>query len=139
MKSFNLLSQINDNPETSSKVKVKSIFDYNSKSNNKNNNNKSNNKNNNKNVLSSKNIKNINVLPKIRMKISEQEPGRYFYRDHALSRTGSNLNDKKNNFRSNNIIKTKENKESSLFNSLRKSSDNGPNRKVCLTLLNNIK
>ena len=64
----------------------------------------------------------------------------YFYRDsHTLTRVGSNLNDKINNFRSNNIIKTKENKDTSLFNSLRKSSDSGANNKFCLTLLNNIK
>ena len=104
-------SELNDNPETSSKVCVKSIFDYNNKK--------------------------INVLPKIKKKYGENEHGRYFYKDpNLLSRTGYNLNDKINNFRSNKIIKIKENKETSLFNSLKKSSENGTNHKYSLTLLN---
>ena len=104
-------SELSDNPETSNKVPVKSIFNYNNKT--------------------------INALPKIRKKVNENEHGRYFYRDtNTLSRTGINLNDKINNFRSNNIIKIKENKETSLFNSLRKSSENGASCKYNLTLLN---
>ena len=104
---------LNDNnPEISNKVK-KSIFDSN---NNK-----------------------INVLPKIRMKMEEVDQGRYFYKDTSLlSRTGYNLNDKINNFRSNNIIKAKENKDCSLFNSLRKSSENEANYKYKLNFLNHI-
>ena len=82
------------------------------------------------------NNKKINVLPKIRMKLDDNEHGRYFYRDtNTLSR--SNANEKINNFRSNNIIKNKQNKDTSLFNSLRKSSENGINHKFKLTLLNN--
>ena len=104
-------SELSDNPETSNKVPVKSIFNYNNKT--------------------------INALPKIRKKVNENERGRYFHRDtNTLSRTGINLNDKINNFRSNNIIKIKENKETSLFNSLRKSSENGASCKYNLTLLN---
>ena len=107
-------SELNDNPETSNKVCVKSIFDYNNKK--------------------------MNVLPKIRKKLNENEHGRYFYKDSIpLSRTGYNLNDKINNFRSNNIIKIKENKDTSLFNGLRKSSENSSNYKYSLTLLNHIK
>ena len=107
-------SELNDNPETSNKVCVKSIFDYNNKK--------------------------MNVLPKIRKKLNENEHGRYFYKDSIpLSRTGYNLNDKINNFRSNNIIKIKENKDTSLFNGLRKSSENSSNYKYSLTLLHHIK
>ena len=107
-------SELNDNPETSNKVCVKSIFDYNNKK--------------------------MNVLPKIRKKLNENEHGRYFYKDAIpLSRTGYNLNDKINNFRSNNIIKIKENKDTSLFNGLRKSSENSSNYKYSLTLLHHIK
>ena len=107
-------SELNDNPETSNKVCVKSIFDYNNKK--------------------------LNVLPKIRKKLNENEHGRYFYKDtNPLSRTGYNLNDKINNFRSNNIIKIKENKDISLFNGLRKSSENSSNYKYSLTLLHHIK
>ena len=107
-------SELNDNPETSNKVCVKSIFDYNNKK--------------------------LNVLPKIRKKLNENEHGRYFYKDtNPLSRTGYNLNDKINNFRSNNIIKIKENKDISLFNGLRKSSENNSNYKYSLTLLHHIK
>ena len=63
-----------------------------------------------------------------------------FYKDAIpLSRTGYNLNDKINNFRSNNIIKIKENKDTSLFNGLRKSSENSSNYKYSLTLLHHIK
>ena len=107
-------SELNDNPETSNEVCVKSIFDYNNKK--------------------------MNVLPKIRKKLNENEHGRYFYKDtNPLSRTGYNLNDKINNFRSNNIIKIKENKDTSLFNGLRKSSENSSNYKYKLTLLHHIK
>ena len=107
-------SELNDNPETSNKVCVKSIFDYNNKK--------------------------LNVLPKIRKKLNENEHGRYFYKDtNPLSRTGYNINDKINNFRSNNIIKIKENKDISLFNGLRKSSENSSNYKYSLTLLHHIK
>ena len=108
-------SELNDNPEISSKVNVKSIFEYNNKI--------------------------INVLPKIRIKLDDQEHGRYFYRDmNLINRTSNNnFNDKINNFRSNNIIKTKENKETSLFNTLRKSSENGSNYKYNLTILNHTK
>ena len=107
-------SELNDNPETSNKVCVKSIFDYNNKK--------------------------MNVLPKIRKKLNENEHDRYFYKDAIpLSRTGYNLNDKINNFRSNNIIKIKENKDTSLFNGLRKSSENSSNYKYSLTLLHHIK
>ena len=107
-------SELNDNPETSNEVCVKSIFDYNNKK--------------------------MNVLPKIRKKLNENEHGRYFYKDAIpLSRTGYNLNDKINNFRSNNIIKIKENKDTSLFNGLRKSSENSSNYKYKLTLLHHIK
>ena len=113
-KNRKLSDGLNDNPEISSKVNVKSIFDYKDKK--------------------------INVLPKIRMKMDEPDHGRYFYRDTSLlSKTGYNLNDKINNFRSNNIIKTKENKDCSLFNSLRKSSENGANYKYKIKLLNHIK
>ena len=123
--SINFINQLNDNPETSSKVNVKSIFDYTGSKDKKN---------------RYLNSKEINAIPKIRMKLDIQEHNKYFYRDsHKLIRVGSNLNDKINNFRSNNIIKTKENKDTSLFNSLRKSSDSGTNSKFCLTLLNNIK
>jgi len=123
--SINFINQLNDNPETSSKVNVKSIFDYTGSKDKKN---------------RYLNSKEINAIPKIRMKLDIQEHSKYFYRDsHKLIRVGSNLNDKINNFRSNNIIKTKENKDTSLFNSLRKSSDSGTNSKFCLTLLNNIK
>ena len=73
-------------------------------------------------------------------KLNENEHGRYFYKDtNPLSRTGYNLNDKINNFRSNNIIKIKENKDISLFNGLRKSSENSSNYKYSLTLLHHIK
>ena len=108
-------SELNDNPEISSKVNVKSIFEYNNKT--------------------------INVLPKIRIKLDDQEHGRYFYRDmNIINRTSNNnFNEKINNFRSNNIIKTKENKETSLFNTLRKSSENGSNYKYNLTILNHTK
>ena len=123
--SINHINQLNDNPETSNKVNVKSIFDYTGIKDKKN---------------KYLNSKEIIVIPKIRMKLNIQEHNKYFYRDsHTLTRVGSNLNDKINNFRSNNIIKTKENKDTSLFNSLRKSSDTGTNSKFCLTLLNNIK
>ena len=124
-KSINPINQLNDNPETSNKVNVKSIFDYTGNKDKKN---------------KYLNSKEINVIPKIKMRLDIQEHSKYFYRDsHTLTRVGSNLNDKINNFRSNNIIKTKENKDTSLFNSLRKSSDSGANNKFCLTLLNNIK
>ena len=124
-KSINPINQLNDNPETSNKVNVKSIFDYSGNKDKKN---------------KYLNSKEINVIPKIKMRLDIQEHSKYFYRDsHTLTRVGSNLNDKINNFRSNNIIKTKENKDTSLFNSLRKSSDSGANNKFCLTLLNNIK
>ena len=104
----------NENPETSNKVNVKSIFDYNNKK--------------------------INVLPKIRKKLDEEEHGRYFYRDYnTFSRAHINFNEKINNFRSNNIIKIKENKECSLFNTLRKSSENGANSKYCINLINSMK
>ena len=123
--SINPINQLNDNPETSNKVNVKSIFDYTGNKDKKN---------------KYLNSKEINVIPKIKMRLDIQEHSKYFYRDsHTLTRVGSNLNDKINNFRSNNIIKTKENKDTSLFNSLRKSSDTGTNSKFCLTLLNNIK
>ena len=123
--SINPINQLNDNPETSNKVNVKSIFDYTGNKSKKN---------------KYLNSKEINAKPKIRMKLDIQEHSKYFYRDsHTLTRVVSNLNDKINNFRSNNIIKTKENKDASLFNSLRKSSDTGTNSKFCLTLLNNIK
>ena len=109
-KKINNISHLNDNPETSNKVNTRSIFNYNDKN-------------------------NINALPKIKKKSEDQEHGRYFYREgNSLSRI--NLNEKINNFRSNNIIKTKENKEYSLFQSLRKSSENGANYKYCLTLFN---
>jgi len=123
--SINPINQLNDNPETSNKVNVKSIFNYTGNKDKKN---------------KYLNSKEINVIPKIRMRLDIQEHSKYFYRDsHTLTRVGSNLNDKINNFRSNNIIKTKENKDTSLFNSLRKSSDTGTNAKFCVTLLNNIK
>ena len=112
-KEIEKILELNENEEASSKSDIKSIFDN----------------------------KNINVLPKIRIKLDEHEHGRYFYRDintNILSK-GPNLNDKINNFRSNNIIKNKQNKDTSLFNSLRKSSENGANHKFKLTLLNNIK
>ena len=106
---MNTISHLTDNPETSNKVHVKSIFEYNNK--------------------------NINVLPKIKKNSDEYDHGRYFYRDtNTLSRAGSNFGEKINNFRSNNIIKNKENKECSLFQTLRKSSENGTNYKYCLSL-----
>ena len=108
------------NPEISNKVKVKSIFDFSSKNKNKNNNNK-----------------NLNILPKIKINTEEQEHSRYIYRyNNTLSRTTSNLTDRINNFRSNNIIKSKDIKEMSLFNNLRKSSENEKERKFFM--LNNI-
>ena len=113
-KRLNTISHLTDNPETSNKVHVKSIFEYNNK--------------------------NINVLPQIKKNSDEYDHGRYFYRDtNILSRIGSNFGEKINNFRSNNIIKNKENKECSLFQTLRKSSENGANYKYCLTIFNNSK
>ena len=107
-------SELDDNPETSNRVSVKSIFDYNNKK--------------------------INVLPKIRKKLDEKEHSRYFYREsNTLSRTNININEKINNFRSNNIIKIRENKECSLFNTLRKSSENGANSKYCIGFINSMK
>ena len=110
-KKKSVFSELNDNPETSNKVNVKSIFNYNDKK--------------------------INMLPKIKKNLEDQDHGRYFYREgNSLHRAGSNLSEKINNFRSNNVIKYKENKECSLFKSLRKSSENGANYKYCLTLFN---
>ena len=108
-KQLNTISELSDNPEISNKVNLKSIFNYKDKK--------------------------ISVFPKIKKKLDEPEHGRYFYRDgNSLSRTGTNLNEKINNFRSNNIIKNKESKECSLFQALRKSSENG-NYRFCMTLL----
>ena len=79
----------------------------------------------------------MNILPKIKINTEEQEHSRYIYRyNNTLSRTTSNLTDRINNFRSNNIIKSKDIKEMSLFNNLRKSSENEKERKFFM--LNNI-
>ena len=82
----------------------------------------------------------IKVLPNIQINIKEQNHGRYFYeRDLNKKNFGQNLNDRINNFRSNNIIKMKENKENSFFNSLKRSSDNSVNFKYCISFFNKDK
>ena len=75
----------------------------------------------------------IKVLPNIKINIKEQNPGRYFY-NHDIGKKMHNQNngDRINNFRSNNIIKMKENKENSFFNNLKRSSDNSTNFKYCI-------
>ena len=82
----------------------------------------------------------IKVLPNIKINIKEQNHGRYFYeRDINKKNFGQNINDRINNFRSNNIIKMKENKENSFFNSLKRSSDNSVNFKYSLSFFNKDK
>ena len=82
---------------------------------------------------------NIKVLPNIKIKIREPKQGRYFY-NHEININkkipNSNMNERINNFRSNNIIKIKENKENSLFSSLKRSSENSSNFKFCISLFN---
>jgi len=107
----------NFNSEKSKKLNInKNIFDY------KNNNNDN----------------NIKILPNINIKIREQQNrDRYFYdRDINKKNLNTNNNERINNFRSNNIIKMKENKESSLFSSLKRSSDNSTNFKYCISFFN---
>ena len=80
------------------------------------------------------NNNNIKVLPNI--KIKEQNHGRYFY-DYDINRKSfNNMNERINNFRSNNIIKMKENKDNSLFSNLKRSSDNSTNFKYCISFFN---
>ena len=85
---------------------------------------------------------NIKVLPNIQIKIRDQKQGRYFY-NHDLNINKkiaiTNMNERINNFRSNNIIKIKENKENSLFSSLKRSSENSSNFKFCISLFNKDK
>ena len=82
---------------------------------------------------------NIKVLPNIKIKIREPKQGRYFY-DHEININkkipNSNMNERINNFRSNNIIKIKENKENSFYSSLKRSSENSSNFKFCISLFN---
>ena len=95
------------------------------------------------NIKNKDNNINIKILPNIKKNLDENNHGRYFYYDmnnknkKNIVKNNSNLNDKINNFRSNNIIKIKEKekKENSIFN-LKKSSDNSSNFKYCLTLIN---
>ena len=95
------------------------------------------------NIKNKDNNINIKILKKIKKNLDENNHGRYFYYDmnnknkKNIVKNNSNLNDKINNFRSNNIIKIKEKekKENSIFN-LKKSSDNSSNFKYCLTLIN---
>jgi len=80
------------------------------------------------------NDNNIKILPNI--KIREQNHGRYFYNDVGKKTLNTNINERINNFRSNNIIKLKENKENSFFSSLKRSSDNSNNFKFCISFFN---
>ena len=90
--------------------------------------------------FNNKNKNDIKVLPNIKMNIKEQNHGRYFYeRDNNKKNFSQNINDRINNFRSNNIIKIKENKENSFFNSLKRSSDNSVNFKYCISFFNKDK
>ena len=81
---------------------------------------------------------NIKVLPNIKLNIKEQNHGRYFYNNNDINKKNMNINinERINNFRSNNILKMKENKENSFFNSLKRSSDNSTNFKFCISLFN---
>ena len=81
---------------------------------------------------------NIKVLPNIKLNIKEQNHGRYFYNNNDINKKNmnTNINERINNFRSNNILKMKENKENSFFNSLKRSSDNSTNFKFCISLFN---
>mgnify|MGYP003571352766 CR=1 FL=1 len=95
----------------------------------------------NKNIFNYKNNNNdnnIKILPNIKIKIREQQNHeRYFYdRDINKKNLITNNNERINNFRSNNIIKMKENKENSLFSSLKRSSDNSTNFKYCISFFN---
>ena len=81
---------------------------------------------------------NIKELPNIKLNIKEQNHGRYFYNNNDINKKNMNINinERINNFRSNNILKMKENKENSFFNSLKRSSDNSTNFKFCISLFN---
>ena len=82
------------------------------------------------------NDNNIKLLPNIKIKEKEQNQGRYFYNLDTNKKTYNNMNERINNFRSNNIIRMKENKENSFFSSLKRSSDNSSNYKYCISIFN---
>ena len=101
---------------------------------------------NNNNICNKDNNINIKILPNIKKNSDEKNHGRYFYYDmndnnnkKPIIKNNSNLYDKINNFRSNNIIKIKDKKENNNLFNLKKSSDNMSNYKCCLTLFNKDK